>query len=110
MDARRTRPGRDAISILEKTGRVMSPKSDIPDVTEDRRGAVSPYESDEKFRLVANTAPVMIWMSGTDRLFNYVNQQWLDFTGRPFAEELANGWADNVHPEDLKACMDTYLR
>jgi len=88
----------------------MSPKSDIPDVTEDRRGAVSPYESDEKFRLVANTAPVMIWMSGTDRLFNYVNQQWLDFTGRPFAEELANGWADNVHPEDLKACMDTYLR
>jgi PAS domain-containing protein len=37
-------------------------------------------ESEARFRLVANTAPVMIWMSGTNRLCSYVNQTWLEFT------------------------------
>lgn len=65
-------------------------------------------ESEERFRLVANTAPVMIWMAGTDRLCTYVNQPWLEFTGRPLESELGNGWVDGIHEEDLKRCMDTY--
>src|SRR6476660_2572937 len=67
-------------------------------------------ESEERFRLVANTAPVMIWMAGTDRLCTYVNQPWLEFTGRPLEAELGNGWVENVHPEDLKGCMDAYTQ
>jgi PAS domain S-box-containing protein len=65
-------------------------------------------ESEERFRLVANTAPVMIWMAGTDRLCTYVNQPWLEFTGRPLEAELGNGWVETVHPEDLNSCMHTY--
>ncbi len=65
-------------------------------------------ESEERFRLVANTAPVMIWMSGPDKLCNHFNQPWLDFTGRPLEKELGNGWAEGVHPEDLKRCLKTY--
>ena len=67
-------------------------------------------ESEERFRLVANTAPVMIWMAGTDRLCTYVNQPWLEFTGRPLEAELGNGWVESVHPEDLNRCMDTYTQ
>ena len=67
-------------------------------------------ESEERFRLVANTAPVLIWMSGTDTLCTYFNQPWLEFTGRPLEAELGNGWAEGVHPEDLKKCMDTYTK
>jgi PAS domain S-box-containing protein len=67
-------------------------------------------ESEERFRLVANTAPVLIWMSGPDKLCNYVNQPWLEFTGRPLESELGNGWSEGVHPEDLKGCLDTYAR
>jgi PAS domain S-box-containing protein len=65
-------------------------------------------ESEERFRLVANTAPVMIWMAGTDRLCTYVNQPWLEFTGRPLEAELGNGWVEGVHKEDLKRCLKTY--
>ncbi len=42
----------------------------------------TPLRDEELFRIVADTAPVMIWISGTDKLYYYFNQIWLDFTGR----------------------------
>ena len=65
-------------------------------------------ESEERFRLVANTAPVLIWMSGPDKLRSYFNHPWLEFTGRPLEAELGNGWEEGVHSEDRGGCMDTY--
>ena len=67
-------------------------------------------ESEERFRLVANTAPVLIWMSGPDKLRSYFNQPWLEFTGRSIEAELGDGWAEGVHPEDLRNCLDAYNR
>ena len=67
-------------------------------------------ESEERFRLVANAAPVMIWMSGVDKLCTYFNQGWLEFTGRSIEAELGNGWAEGVHPEDLAGCLETYTK
>ena len=80
------------------------------DVTEAKRAEEARRESEERFRLVANTAPVMIWMSGLDKLCNYFNQPWLDFTGRTVDQELGNGWAEGVHPEDFRSCLDTYVK
>ena len=75
-----------------------------------RRSEAELRESEVRFRLVANTAPVLIWMSGPDRQCNYFNEPWLEFTGRPLEAELGNGWSEGVHPEDLKNCLDTYTR
>lgn len=73
----------------------------------DRATAVR-RESEERFRLMADTAPVMMWMSGPDKLYTYFNKGWLEFTGRSMEHELGNGWADGVHSEDLGRCIETY--
>jgi PAS domain S-box-containing protein len=75
-----------------------------------KKSEVQLRESEQRFRLVANTAPVMIWMSGPDKLYNYFNQPWLEFTGRTLEAELGNGWSEGVHAKDLKDCLDTYTR
>ncbi len=64
---------------------------------------------EERFRILADTAPVMIWRSGIDALVNYCNRCWLEFTGQSFEHELGTGWASGVHADDLDRCLATYL-
>ena len=59
-------------------------------------------ESEERFRLVANTAPALIWMSATNNMCTFFNQGWLSFTGRSMEQELGEGWLSGVHPDDLE--------
>src|SRR5262245_8069526 len=65
--------------------------------------------SEEQFRILADTAPVMIWVSGTDKLCTFFNKTWLDFTGRAMEEELGAGWTEGVHQDDYDRCLETYV-
>ncbi|UOA07224.1 CHASE domain-containing protein [Methylobacter sp. S3L5C] len=66
-------------------------------------------QSEQRFRLVADAAPVLIWLAGTDKLYFWFNQIWLDFTGRSMEQETGNGWSDGVHPDDLLYCLAIYI-
>jgi PAS domain S-box-containing protein len=70
---------------------------------------IASEESEARFRAMADSAPVLLWMSGPDALCTFFNQQWLDFTGRPMEAELGSGWAEGIHPEDFQRCMHVYL-
>jgi PAS domain S-box-containing protein len=65
-------------------------------------------ESEQRFRIMADTAPVMIWVSDADRLCTFFNQTWLTFTGRSMEEEHGDGWSKGVHPDDLERCLEVY--
>jgi PAS domain S-box-containing protein len=66
-------------------------------------------ESESRFRTMADSAPVLLWMADTDALCTFFNQTWLQFTGRSLADEWGIGWAEGVHFEDLQRCVDTYM-
>jgi len=94
--------------IRNSEGKPLYFVAEVLDITERKRAEHSLQESEERFRLVANKAPVLIWMSGTDKLCTFFNQCWLDFTGRSIEQELGEGWASGVHPEDLARCLRIY--
>jgi PAS domain S-box-containing protein len=63
-------------------------------------------DSEHHYRTLANGGNALIWTSGPDGLVTYVNETWLAFTGRTEEEELGNGWARGVHPDDYEGCMN----
>jgi PAS domain S-box-containing protein len=79
------------------------------DITQRKLAEEALQESEVRFRTMANTAPVMIWMSEPNRLCTFFNKSWLDFTGRALEQELGNGWTAGVHPEDFAHCLKTYV-
>jgi PAS domain S-box-containing protein len=64
--------------------------------------------SEQQFRILADTAPVLIWISGPDKLCTFFNRPWLDFTGRTMEQELGNGWTEGIHPDDYDRCLKLY--
>lgn len=78
------------------------------DVTLRKLAELDLKESETRFRLMADSAPVLMWMSGRDKLCTYFNKSWLDFTGNGMEDEIGEGWLRGVHPEDLERCLEVY--
>lgn len=92
---------------------IQNDKSNLVLVTfTDITGRIWAFESirdrEQLFHTVANTAPVLIWMSGKDKLCRFFNDRWLDFTGRGMEEELGRMRSSAVHPDDLNHCLEVY--
>ena len=73
-----------------------------------RRAERSLRESEERFRVMADTAPVMVWRAGPDQRCDFFNKPWLEFRGRRLQDEIGDGWTEGVHPDDLPRCLTVY--
>jgi PAS domain S-box-containing protein len=65
-------------------------------------------ESEERFRLIANSVPVMIWMSGADQEIKFLNQTWLDYAGQPLDTAVETLQAMVLHPDEVERCRKVY--
>ena len=80
----------------------------LRDIAERMRSQQALRESEARFRNMADTAPVMIWVADESGGCTYFNKQWLDFTGRRLDQELGDGWVKGIHPDDHARCMEVY--
>jgi PAS domain S-box-containing protein len=88
----------------EAKGRLLGLIAISFEVTELVRTRQALEESERRFRTLADSAPVMIWMAGPDGRATYFNQRWIEFTGRGLEEELGEGWVEVVHPRHRERC------
>lgn len=80
----------------------------ICDISKQKQAEALLIENEFKYRTLVNSGKALIWTSGTDKLCNYFNDVWLNFTGRTLEMELGNGWTENVHPDDVQQCLQVY--
>lgn len=95
--------------VRDSSGRVIGASKVARDITAQKQAEQALRESEQRFRVITDASPIMVWMSGTDKLCYYFNKGWLDFVGRTLEQECGNGWAENVHPEDFDRCLQIYV-
>ena len=94
---------------LDPSGKVVKLIGTIQDITERKIAEDALRESEQSFRTLSNSGMALIWTSGVDKLCNYFNSVWLEFTGRALEQEMGNGWVEGVYPDDLQRCLDIYV-
>ncbi|HSJ72900.1 MAG TPA: GAF domain-containing protein [Miltoncostaeaceae bacterium] len=94
--------------VRDAAGAVTGMTGVVLDITDRRRAETALRASEERFRLMADSAPALVWVSEPSGGCTYFNRAWLEFTGRTMDQELGNGWADGIHPDDLERCLAIY--
>jgi PAS domain S-box-containing protein len=94
--------------VTDDTGAPVALLGLFSDISERKKAEAALKESEERFRHMADTVPVMLWVTDAEKQFTFVNKTWLDFTGRTLEQELGSGWAAGVHPEDLQRCFEVF--
>ena len=95
--------------VRDSSGHVIGASKVARDISAQKQAERALRESEQRFRVITDASPIMVWMAGTDKLCYYFNKGWLDFVGRTLEQESGNGWVENVHPEDFDECQQIYV-
>jgi PAS domain S-box-containing protein len=95
--------------LLDEGGTIVGIRGVTIDITERHKAEAARRQSEDLFRNMADSAPLMIWITSEDKLCTYVNKQWLDFTGSSLETQLGDGWAEALHPDDRDRCFQIYV-
>ncbi len=95
--------------VKDSDGCVVGASAIARDVTDKKRIEAALRDNEARFRMMADTAPVMVWMAGPDTHITFVNKRWLEFTGRSLVEEIGDNWFTGIHPAELEDCRRSYL-
>jgi PAS domain S-box-containing protein len=93
-----------AFKVLEEKFLILEKEN-----SELKRQQVEINQAKELYLKIFEEFPALIWRSGLDKLCDYFNKTWLEFTGRTMEQERGNGWAEGVHPDDFDFCLKTYV-
>ncbi|MEB3826717.1 PAS domain S-box protein [Phormidium sp. CCY1219] len=103
------------VPFLDERGtpiQYLSIRSDITQrkqaEAEKNRAIAALQDSEERFRNMADTAPVLLWIAADDCTRTFFNKSWLTFTGRRLPEELGEGWMEHLHPEEKAHYLEIY--
>ena len=101
-------PGRNVLAMQLFLTAVSIPVMLLAALFQERHAKTNALrESEARFRSMADSAPMLIWMTNTGKQGEYFNRGWLEFTGRSMEQELGDGWTEGIHPEDLDQCLKT---
>ncbi|MDB5033947.1 MAG: domain S-box [Chlorobi bacterium] len=97
-----------SIAVLDGDGKPIGMRGVTMDISERKRAENALIEGERRFRTLADSAPVLIWMAGPDGVYNYFNRTWLEFTGKTEQQELEEGWTSGIHRDDVEQCIGIF--
>jgi PAS domain S-box-containing protein len=78
------------------------------DITQNKRHEEILRESEERFRLLANAAPGILWITNGEGEVTYASDRWAEYTGRPLSEVLGYRWLKTIHPDDVEGTLRSW--
>ncbi|WP_195724333.1 PAS domain-containing hybrid sensor histidine kinase/response regulator [Paenibacillus monticola] len=82
----------------------------LDDITLQRKTEEQLIQAKDYYLSMFEKFPTLVWRSGLDKKYDYINKRWSQFTGRKPRKELGFGWAERIHPEDRSTSISTYLQ
>jgi two-component system CheB/CheR fusion protein len=109
-DGTRVTISRNIAALRDSTGACVGFVSTITDITERTRIERALRESEQRFRVLADEVPQVIWANDAKGQATYFNARWFDYSGLSYEQSAGSGWQAIVHPDDAPASVERWQR